>query len=409
MGYHVTTPRDEMGAGSQRPIHGAIVDGLEVLDLEQVVRFYKYSRVVLPLDGYVFWMKGAPLEVQGSLHYAQEVQQNEVETYGLGTIQFTTKEEIVEFAATPVNTIYIAQQGDFRYAFSQQNGFYRASGFYHYFGQSIPPALLSQLIDLPGQVPDPKRAVASNSLPLWLALNSYSAPYYDGFRNRVVLYPSFAVPPNLVPPYGVVHIPPEGTRPLQSVPLLTRDRSSYQLAADNVRITLYGLQSDEAVDFLNCVLQYTVDAGAFGLMNRPIVRDGKRTQSNLQALAMEKFIDFEVDYYQSRADNVARQLITEALVTFIIGKLAGSSGPLPFTFVPPKRISTLVYPPPIYTQDTVVLQTPNGQAVVVVNQNSIVMNINNVTVTIDPNGVNVSGGNLNVDQTVVTENLDVTT
>ena len=101
--------------------------------------------------------------------------------------------------------------------------------------------------------------------------------------------------------------------------------------------------------------------------------------------------------------------ITEALIEFIVGKLAESSGPLPFTFVPPKRISTLVYPPPIYTQDAVVLQTPNGQAVVVVTTNGIQMNINNVTVNIDSNGVNVSGGNLNVNQTVVTENLDVTT
>jgi hypothetical protein len=116
-----------------------------------------------------------------------------------------------------------------------------------------------------------------------------------------------------VPPYAVVHIPPEGTRAIQSAPLLTRDRSHYQLAADQCRVTLYGLQSDEAEDFLDCVLQYSVNSDNFGVMNMPIVRDGKRNQTELIAVAMQKFIDFEISYNQARVADVARQLITSVL------------------------------------------------------------------------------------------------
>lgn len=403
---------DEISGRGQRQIFGALSDGLQVLDLDQTVQFYRYSRVVLPLDGYVFWIKSTPLEVQGSLHYAQDIQQNEDETYGLGTIQFTTKEEVVEFSTAPTNTIYVAQHGDFKYAFSQQNGFYRASGFFHYFGNSIPPALLSQLVDVPEKAPNPKLAVVSNSLPLWLALNQYSSPFYDqffndAFRSKTVVYPAFIVPPNLTPPYVVASI--ESTTAIQPVPLLDRTRNHYQLAQDTVRITMYGLNSDEALDFMDCVLQYSQETGAFGLQNMPIVVDGRRTQPNIEAIAMQKFIEFKVDYYQSRVADVARQLITEALIEYIVGALQASSGPLPFTFVPPKRISTLVYPPPIYTQDTVVLQTPNGEAVVVVNPDSVTMNLpGGVVVLIDSTGVHVQG-NVDSSGTVTTPNLDVTT
>ena len=50
----------------------------------------------------------------------------------------------------------------------------------------------------------------------------------------------------------------------------------------------------------------------------PIVRDGKRQQSELQAIAMLKVLDFEVDYYQTRVNAVARQLIKSATPTFIV-------------------------------------------------------------------------------------------
>ena len=46
----------------------------------------------------------------------------------------------------------------------------------------------------------------------------------------------------------------------------------------------------------------------------PTVRDEKRAQSELLILAQKKTIEFEIDYYQCAARNIARQLIENATV-----------------------------------------------------------------------------------------------
>lgn len=299
-------------------MQGALDDGLEVLDLNQQVTFQAYTRVVLPVDAYVFWSPTTKLCAKGSLHYTQEIQQNEDETVGVATVVFTSETKIVEFDDSPISTIYVARHGDFRYAFSQQRGFFSQAGQWHYFGHIIYPAMASQLLDRPDSI-DPERAVTSNSLALWLALNTFSSPFNDGFLTGVTLYPSFLTEPNLVPPYGTVHIGDDDTYPLQSAPYIDSQRNHYQLVADRVRITLYGLQNNEAMDFVDAVNSYSVLTTNFGLMNMPVVKDGKRPQTELQAIAMQKTIDYEVSYNQTRITEIARQLILSALPTIIIG------------------------------------------------------------------------------------------
>ena len=294
---------------------GALRDGLEQLDLNQEVTFQAYTRVVLPIDGYVFWSPTITLVVKGSLHYAQDIEQNEDETLGLANVTFTAQEKVTDFDDAPPTTIYVATQGRWRYAFSQQQGFYSQAGLWHYVGKSVYPALASQLLDRPGQI-DPKRAVTSNSLALWLSLNSWSSPFNSGLVTGVTLYPSFLVEPNLRPPYGAVHI--EDTYPLQAMPYIDEFRNHYQLVADRVRITLYGLQNDEAMDFVDAVNSYSSLTENFGVMNMPVMTDGKRTQTELQAIAMQKTVEYEVSYYQTRVASVARQLILSAIPEIII-------------------------------------------------------------------------------------------
>ena len=294
-------------------VKGALYDGVEAVSetRPRQFKFKVYSRVILPLDGYVFWQPTVEIGATGSLHFAQEIVQNEDETLGYATVRFTSEKQITEFSSA-IDSLFIASVDGFRYVFSQQLGFYEEAGLWHYFGHSVQPAMASQLLDTPGAI-DPTRAVVSNSIPLWLALNNYATIYWDWFTNSVPIYPSELVTPNLVPPYAAVHIPQEATRALQAAPLLTRNRSHYQLAADSCRVTLYGLQSDEAEDFLDCVLQYSVNSANFGVMNMPIVRDGKRKQEELTAVAMQKFIDVDISYNQARVADVARQLITSVL------------------------------------------------------------------------------------------------
>src|SRR6185312_10787007 len=149
------------------PLRGPLQDGVDTIDLNQQVQFQAYTRVVLPLDKYVFWSPTTKLCASGSLHYSQEMEQREDETVGVATVTFTSQKRITEFSESPVSTIYVAEHCGFRYAFSQQSGHYEQAGLWHYFGHLVYPALESQLLDRPDAI-DPNRAVVSNSLALWL-------------------------------------------------------------------------------------------------------------------------------------------------------------------------------------------------------------------------------------------------
>ena len=298
----------------------AIDQAARELSLDQEITFQPYTRVVLPVDGYVFWKPStAAFKVKGSLHFTQAVEQNEEETFGLANVLITTRNRLVEFETMPPNKLYVGQIGDkdgeprFRFTISAQNGRYRAAGLWHYSGRSVSPALSSQLLDKDGTI-DASRAVVCNSLPLWLDLNTYVPLWAGQFKTGITLYPSDLVEPNLKPPYGIVHIGGNDTRSLQSAPYLDSTMSSWQLAADRVRVTLYGLQSDEAIAFHNAVLAYSRDTDNFGIMNMPIPRDEKRIEPGMQAIAMKKSIDYEVSYVMSRVAQIARQLIKQATI-----------------------------------------------------------------------------------------------
>lgn len=368
---------------SQSQQAAAIGAGLEQLDLSQEITFQKYSRIVLPLDGYIFWQPTTTLTVTGALHYAQDIIQEEDETLGLASVSFSTQKPIADFTDMPIDAIYVATFNGVRFAFSRQGGFFQPAALWHYQGHSIYPAMASQLLDTPG-VLDPSRVVVSNSLPIWLAMNGYRSVLTGGFSNGLTLYPSKAVPANLPPPYGSVHIGDGDTRALQSVPRIqmvnvqltspvvdqdgnpvvdqsgvqivipvfahpggliplldargkpildqrgrqvlvpSQTTDSYpvtvpkriisQLMADRVRIVLYGLQNDEALEFVAGVMEFMNLYGTLGLMNMPAVRDGKRQQVEIQALAMQKIIDFECSYNQGSARDVAIGLIQSACV-----------------------------------------------------------------------------------------------
>ena len=306
---------DEYAQAQQSQLSNALQDGLDVLDLRAAITFTRYSRVVLPIDRYIYWQPVEQVALNGSLHYSQETVQNEEETAGIARVVFTTRDKAQKLSDAPVNSLFVTTVGNTRAAFSRQEGFYTQAALWHYSGISVYPALASQLLDRPGMI-DPSRAVASNSLPLWIAFASY-VPFYAGaFVAGVPLFPAFAVEPNLVPPYGVVNI--TRTSADTSAPYFDNTGTGWRVCRDTVRVTLYGLQSDEAHQFLYAAMQYSVDSGAFGIINMPVVADDKRPQAEIMGIAMKKSIEFEVSYLQERAAQTARQLITKATMALEI-------------------------------------------------------------------------------------------
>lgn len=338
---------DEALSQQDTNISATLQAGYNTLSANQTLTFTRYRRVVLPLDGFVFWVRAdiltpsaipntspgnsfapnqAPsirtpattLTAKGSLHHATDTRQNEDDNLGLNKVVFTTSEEIEDLNAIAPDEVYITEFDGFKIAFSSTKNFYQQAGIFHYMGEGIYPAMLSQVVD------DPRvfnqRQVISNSLPIWLQIATLPPRIWQIPRQIFPLFPSFLVPDNLPPPYGAVHIDPAGTIGLQGAPRVTDRSTRHQLTQDRVRITLYGVRNDAALDFVNAVLEYSTTYDVLGLMNIPVVRDDKRTQSELSILAAKKVIDFDVNYYQTRANDIARQLILSAIVSYSVSE-----------------------------------------------------------------------------------------
>jgi len=303
-----------------------LLQGLSVLSQHAEIPFTQYIRYVLPLDGYVYWLRTKTLPIAGSLHVSAQKRQLEDETISVNRAVFTTGAEVEPFNEIDPNTIWVGETGGLKFAFSQRGAFYRAAGLFHYSGDAVYPALESQLVDVGAEL-SARTLIVSNSLPAWLVVSGYS-PIWWTLNPAIPLYPSFLVPANLRPPYGAVHINPAETRALQAIPRIGHNSSHHQLARDLVRVTLYGATNEVATAFLDTVMTYSRDTDAIGIMAPAVIRDEKRPQTELGILAMKKTIEFEVSYQQSAMRRVAQQMIETVVETFEVN-------PFPLPPLPP--------------------------------------------------------------------------
>lgn len=321
---------------SQNPLANALKAGLENIDQNASVRFVKYVKLVMPLDGMVFWIKaslvnesallnGSPMNTwtanqskavialpqdfvaPGSLHFTTTNTQDPDESFSVNSVVFTSEVKVNDLNEIMPDTMYIAEISDFKFAFSKREMFYKQADLYHYRGDAVYPVMENLIIDNAAQLA-PSLQIVSNSLPIWLRLNDI-----------MPMYPSFLSPDNIRPPFATIHIGEEDTEALQSFPYIDQTRSHWQLAKDRVKITMYGLNNEAALRFQDYVLRKSLELGTFGLMAPDaIVRDVKRGQVELSVIAMKKSMIYTISYYQSVARDEARQLILEAIPSFIV-------------------------------------------------------------------------------------------
>lgn len=327
-------PTVEESAGVQQgSLSGALAAGVETLSENQTVLFVKYIRVILPLDGYAFWVKAdllsqsalanvaeynaflfnqpltvvtaAPrFEAQGSLHYSSEVVQDLDEGYTANKVLFTSLHRIVDLDAVSPMVMYVAHVENFKYAFTRRGLYYKQSGLHHYEGDTINAVLENQLINSAAEF-DTTNIVVSNSLPIWLSLNKFFP-----------VFPSDLVPFNFPPPYAAVNV--EETTALQAAPYIDQNSNHWQLVSDRVSISIFGTRNFNALDYLDYVFEQSLNTEIFGLMNSPVLTDEKRKQDELNIIAQKKTVEFEISYYQVRVRELARQLILSAIPSFII-------------------------------------------------------------------------------------------
>ncbi len=321
-------------AGRGTQMNAMLNTGLKVLSNNQQITLTLYNRVVLPLDGFLFWVKAdimsasallglmpidnvdmgqgtsvtvaAPtLTVNGSLHFDEDVEMEEGYTSVRSRVQLTTSTQVIDLTALGPNQMYVGETpyGQ-KYAFVNQDRFYEAAGLFHYVGHTIHPEIESQIIDDPSQLVT--LPVVNNSLPFWLQLATTGLP----------IYPSYLSLPNSAPAYITVHVESSDTEALQHMPITTSDGSQYQLCSDEVRLTFYGVRAAAAFEFLRRVEQYTLSTENMGLMNSPVIQDDKEPQRDFRVLAMKKTAKVKVNYYQSVANAVALKFIEEVFYDF---------------------------------------------------------------------------------------------
>lgn len=315
-----------------RPIHAALSQGLDVLSGQQTVAFYPYIRQVLPLDGWVFWVRASLLSgpqlalaglsssnsisVPGSLHYASQGNQVTEETIVVRRVDFAAEQPIEALGVIAPTILWVGTWqtglGDFKFALSARSSFYTEANISHYIGDAVYAPLESQLVDDPGQLTT--RQIVSNSMPIWLRM--IREPPFPPLLEWVppenfALYPEKLVPENLPPPYGAVEI--TNTRALQAFPTIGPRSEHSQLCAEHVRLHLYGLDNDKALDWQDYFINYCTITPDMGIMTIPIMYDEHRNQTELAVVAQYKTFDVEISYLQRRARDLARQYIATAI------------------------------------------------------------------------------------------------
>ncbi|MDN7744722.1 hypothetical protein QZM78_11760 [Burkholderia multivorans] len=310
-------------AAAPGDLAAALEAGVEQLSRNQSVTFQQYTKSTLPTDGYVFWVAtGTAQQFSGSLHILTDRRQEEDQTIAANKLLFTAEQEISQLNTIAPGTMWIGTwQVDgttLQVAFAETGLNYQQAGLWHYRGFAVYPALASQLVASAADLP--VEPIVSNSLPIWLSLASLAgAP----------VYPSFLVPDNVEPPYVTAHIEPVETVAIQAFPTYAwpgaptpptalQQMASAQLMRDNVRLTMYGFTNQRAIQFYAALIDYSLNTDDFGFCNSPAIRDEKRTQVEIAALAMKKTLTILASYYQGTADAIARRLILSASITTTI-------------------------------------------------------------------------------------------
>lgn len=316
------------------PLANALAAGLQDISYSATISFSVYVRMVLPLDGFVFWVRTdlvsqaalsglasdtyngpATLEVAGSLHISSRAVQDETQNVDVSNIVFTTTQEVRPFHETGQDYVWIGTTDDgIRFGIDARNGYYKQANLNHYTGNNIAPTIETQIIDDISQIEE-QELIVSNSLPFFLAMSSQSTIYNWLKPPDVAFYPSYLSPDNLIPPYVSVSIDPSSTEAIQAGPVFDITGSRWQLVRERVKLTFFGLRNSQIMDVLDYITRWCTMFDKLGIMNMPVVKDERQPQAEIGALAIRKACVIDVNYYQTASRDITVQYIKHATVS----------------------------------------------------------------------------------------------
>lgn len=308
---------NELSNAAGTPLATSQADSVGDVSDDQRLTFKQYRRVVLPADGFIFWVScNIEREITGSAHIQTNNTQDEWQAANHGKIILTTPEELPPFRAqeNELDTVWVGVWEGMPFAIGSQSARYVQAGLCRYVGDTITPAFAAQFLDteddLKGLSP-----YASTSLPLFLRMPQYPNPAlaWCPWPSGTSIFPSFSVPDNQKPPYITVHIEASATKPLSMGTLSAQSGTTGTIVKEHVRLRLLGLNNARASNLLNYITHWAlIHADEIGVLNTPIVVDEKNPLPNINALAPLKTIELDIMYSQSSARDAALQTITHA-------------------------------------------------------------------------------------------------
>lgn len=320
-------------ASGGTPLANALQAGLTDISYSATVEFSVYVRTVLPLDGFVFWVRSdlvsaavktglnadtyngpATIQVPGSLHVSTETIQKEDQNLDLSTVIFTTKTEVRPFHDVGQNYVWIGSFQGIRFGINTRNNYYRQADLHHYVGSTIVPTVETQIIDDISQLED-QQLVVSNSLPFFLAMSSETPLYGWLSEPPCPIYPAYMAPDNMIPPYITVNIDERSTEALTASAGMDEDGNRWQHVTESVRLTFFGLRNDQALQALDYICNWCYIFNKIGIQNSPVIRDEKQMQPEIGSLAIKKTAVLQVNYYQKYSKDISKQLILHCIPT----------------------------------------------------------------------------------------------
>ena len=287
-------------------LNPTLTEGLRLIDQDATLVFTRYLQFILPLDGFIYWLKMPETHtVKGSLHYSTNSMQESDEVFDQNAVVFTSETNIDDFNVIGADSLWMGMYDGIRFAVSTRSSFYEEAGLYHYAGDALYPALETQLIDNPESF-DYGSVVVSNSMPIWLSLGA-----------DIPIYPAYLSVQNKEPLYATVEVLTDKQEALQLSPWYDIHGKHWQLVTERVKFIIYGARNQAAIEFHDFVLNAAAIGKTFGIMGTPIMRDEIRTQPEITAIAMKKAFEITINYYQQDMKNIALTLIKNAYLSAI--------------------------------------------------------------------------------------------